>query len=219
MTADALDRSRAEASAEILDRAGYGDDPDELLRALGDSDLSVRSEAAFLLGYKRQGDAEPHLRSLLEDASARVRVEAALALARLGHEDTAVPILRMELGGEFFQDAPLRAARALALLGDAGGYPRVMEALASPFPSNRMEAVAALASFLPLTGNTMGAFTVDPVGALIGRMSDDEELIRLDALSTLAELSDPRIEQALIGCLEDSSQRVKDLAEELLASR
>src|SRR5439155_611654 len=85
---------------------------------LGGGRVAVRSEAAFLLGLSGDSDALPPLRAALDDDSARARVEAALAVARLGETEEALPLLRTELRGEFFADAPLRAARALAVLGE-----------------------------------------------------------------------------------------------------
>jgi HEAT repeat protein len=173
----AADARRADASAQRLEARGYGGS--ELERALAEGDQAVRAEAAFLLGHAGDGAAADALRAALEDESARVRVEAALALARVGEPDEALPVLRRELDGEFFADAPLRAARALAVLGDDAGWNRVQEALASPLPSNRMEAVAALPAFAPLRRD-------DVVAALRAAREDPDELLRRDAAGALA---------------------------------
>jgi HEAT repeat protein len=179
----AADARRAAASAQRLADRGYSDDREGLARALAEGDQAVRAEAAFLLGHAGDGAAADALRAALRDESARVRVEAALALARIGDRDAALPVLRAELGGEFFADAPLRAARALAVLGDDAGWGRVQEALASPFASNRMEAVAALPAFAPLRRD-------DVIGALRSARDDSDELLRRDAAGALASLGE-----------------------------
>ena len=175
--------TRAEASAARLAAHGYRG-RDGLVRALGDDSTAVRAEAAFVLGEQGAETAPAALERALADESARVRVEAAFALARLGRRDAAVPLLRRELEGALFADAPLRAARALARLGDPSGYPRVLEALRSELPSNRMEAIAVLPDFVPFAGQD----GIDPVGALEAALEDPEELLRRDARAALDAL-------------------------------
>jgi HEAT repeat protein len=165
-----------------------------------------------LLGYRRDADAADALRKSLKDPEARVRVEAALALARLDDIAVAMPVLVKELQGQFFADAPLRAARALAVLGDPSGYPRVKEALKSELPSNRQEAVAVLPTFLAFEGKTVGVTTVNVVGALIEASHDAESLIRRDALLKLARIEDPRATEALRAALKDPDEQVRELA-------
>lgn len=179
----AADARRAESSAQRLAERGYGNDRAELERALAKGDQAVRAEAAFLLGNAGDSAAADALRAALADESARVRVEAALALARVGDADAALGVLRTELSGEFFADAPLRAARALAVLGDDAGWTRVQEALASPLTSNRMEAIAALPAFAPLRRS-------DVVAALRSARQDPVELLQRDADSALAAVGE-----------------------------
>jgi HEAT repeat protein len=186
-----FDQNRNESSTRLLSDEGY-EGFDGLLRALTAGDVAERSEAAFLLG--RQGDrrASDALQVAMRDESARVRVEAALALARLGEEAKPLETLTAELDGAFFEDAPLRAARALALLGDPAGWRRVTEALRSELPSNRMEAVAALPAFLHLR-----TAEIDPVAELVKASSDIEEIIRKDAIATLSQIDDARAADAV----------------------
>jgi len=164
------------------------------------------------LGYRRDANATDALHQSLKDPEARVRVEAALALARLDDAAAAMPVLVKELQGQFFADAPLRAARALAVLGDPSGYPRVKEALKSELPSNRQEAVAVLPTFLAFQGKTVGSTTIDVVGALIEASHDAESLIRRDALLKLAKLNDPRVREVLQTALKDPDKDVRELA-------
>ena len=195
------DAARERASQARLAERGY-EDVAGLLRALhGDEHQGVRAEAAFLLGRLGDdaraalgGDARAGLAggddaraglaaAARDDGAARVRVEAALALGRLGDPAAALPILRAEVEGAFFADAPIRAARALALLGDASGWPRIEAALASDQPAERMEAVASLSAFVPLAGAT-----IDPVAALHRASGDPEPVIANDARAALEHL-------------------------------
>ncbi len=210
------DDARAISSRRRLQSLGYGLDASGLAKALRSPEVSVRAEAAFLLGYAADASAADVLQRAVKDDSARVRVEAALALARSGKPEEAKPLLRAELKGELFEDAPLRAARALALLGEPSGYGRVMEALASPFPSNRMEAIAVLPAFLPFAGETIGEHAIDPVGNLIRAASDSEAMLRRDALSAIALTDDPRAIPALQAALKDPDSSVRELAQSLL---
>jgi HEAT repeat protein len=212
------DENRARGSLERMEARGYGPDPAGLEKALLEGpDVATRAEAAFLLGYQHADAARQSLRQALSDESARVRVEAALALARIGDLETSLPILKRELKGEFFQDAPLRAARALYLLGDPTGYPRVVEALDSEFPSNRMEAIAVLPSFLSNEGQTVGGQRVDPLERLIRAAGDPEPLLRRDALKALAAIDDPRAAEAVrLAAKTDPDPQVREYAQQLM---
>jgi HEAT repeat protein len=191
------DAQRAASSTRHLQAEGYAPDSAGLLAALGAQDLAVRSEAAFLLGMAKDPVARPALRSALLDPDARVRVEAALALARLGDSAEALATLAREVRGEFFADAPLRAARALAILGDPSGWVRVLEALDNPLASNRREALAVAPAFLAYDGQAVDAQPVDVVAALIRGTHDPEPILRRDALGALATIADPRATAAL----------------------
>jgi len=206
------DEARAESSTKRLQGLGFEINTAGLERGLESERIAVRAESAFLLGYRRDANATDALHQSLKDPEARVRVEAALALARLDDTAAAMPVLVKELQGQFFADAPLRAARALAVLGDPSGYPRVKEALKSELPSNRQEAVAVLPTFLPFQGKTVGSTTIDVVGALIEASHDAESLIRRDALLKLAKLNDPRVREVLQTALKDPDKDVRELA-------
>jgi len=79
------DEIRARGSLGRTEARGSGTDPAGLSKTLLDGkEVAVRAEAAFLLGYLHAGSSTVSLRQALSDESARVRVEATLALARLG---------------------------------------------------------------------------------------------------------------------------------------
>jgi hypothetical protein len=180
--------SRRQHSADRLAELGYDASPAGLSRALQDGNVAVRAEAAGLLGEIDDDQVPIILERALADSSARVRVEAAAALAARGGRELADPVLHRELEGQLFADAPLRAARALATLGDPAGYPRVLEALHSELPSNRMEAIAVLPDFARFAGTELGGVVLDPVAALTEALDDPEELLRRDARQALDSL-------------------------------
>ncbi|MEO6796291.1 MAG: HEAT repeat domain-containing protein, partial [Candidatus Dormibacter sp.] len=196
---------------------GFGTDPAGLAKALEEGqEVAIRAEAAFLLGYLHAASAAPALKKALTDESARVRVEAALALARLSDRKIAFAVLERELNGQFFADAPLRAARALAVLGDPRGYPRVVEALDSEFPSNRMEAVAVLPAFLPYQGRTVAGTPINPLDQLLRAARDTEPLLRRDALTALATIDDQRATAAVAAAAAaDPDEQVREFAQQL----
>lgn len=186
---DPADAARAAASTRRLAERGY-EGADGWRRALReDTHEGIRAEAAFLLGVNADDSAADDLETALDDGSARVRVEAALALARAGRREVALPVLRRELQGRFFAEAPLRAARALALLGDASGWSRVLAALESDEPAERMEAVAATPAFVSLAGTPVeGAGEVDPPAALRTALDDAEPIVAGDARAALERI-------------------------------
>nr|WP_231134414.1 HEAT repeat domain-containing protein [Motilibacter deserti] len=159
-----------------------------MVAALEDTTLGVRAEAAYLLGGRGDPSAVPALRRALLDPEARVRVEAAAALARLGDADGGRQVLVAELEGEDFAGAPMRAARALAALGDPLGWARTLRSLDSAFPSSRMEAVAVLPLFAPFDGEQVAGDVVDVRSALWRATQDEEPLVRDEARRALEEL-------------------------------
>ena len=86
---------------------------------LADADASVRYWAA--VGLRAQGAAANSARhalvKALDDPSRSVRIEAAGALAALGHGDRALPLLIRELSSRA-PCAPVHAARTLEMLGE-----------------------------------------------------------------------------------------------------
>jgi HEAT repeat protein len=188
VTPDRADAARAEASRRRLAEQGYPT-PEDLRRAVrSDGHVGVRAEAAFVLGELGEAAAAGDLADAARgDDAARVRAEAALALGRLGDTQAALPVLREELGGAFFADAPLRAAKGLALLGHAEGWPRVAAALGSDQPAERLEAVYAVPAFGPLAGTEVEGTTVDPEGALRRAAGDAEPLVARAARERLED--------------------------------
>lgn len=210
------DDARANASRQRLQSRGYSTDTSGLIQSLSSPEVAVRAEAAFLIGYGEKISAQGAVHQRLQDSSARVRVEAAYALARLGRKSEVEALLIKELQGEFFQDAPLRAARALALLGNPVGYYRVIEAFKSPLASNRMEAIAVLPAFLPYAGQRIEGEIIDPIAILVKASLDSEIILRRDALSTLGKINDTRSIEAIKAALKDQEPEIREFASCLL---
>ncbi len=129
--------------ARILDAAdlvGRGTSTRSRLAALlGDSDAAVRYWAAVGLtapGADAQG-TEDTLRRTLADPSPSVRLAAAEALCRLGHEQDALPVLIDGLGDDD-QRVKLQAAIVIVAIGEKArpAIPRINRALAEKAKGN-----------------------------------------------------------------------------------
>ena len=110
-----------ETILKAADLVGRGaEQRDALVANLAAADPAVRFWA--VIGLRCLGEeAKPavaDLRKALDDASPPVRIEAAGALAALGHAKHAVAALRKELASDS-QSAVLRACRTLELMGEA----------------------------------------------------------------------------------------------------
>lgn len=184
------DDERRERSSALLGSEGWATDGAGLLDALRDGDLAARSEAAFLLGWESAEEVVEGLTRALTDEEARVRVEAARSLARAGPTAQAREVLRAELDGQFFEDAPLRAAAGLAGLGDTTGYERVREALGGHQPAERLEGLLALRAFLPFDGRPDEAGSVIGVARDARPLVDDTEPIVANEARRLLDLAD-----------------------------
>ena len=186
---DVDDGGRRDHSKILLRSEGWSTDRAGLLAALAGGDAAVRSEAAYILGVEGDPESADALDSALGDEEARVRVEAALALWRLGRRDAALAVLLAELDGAFFDDAPLRAAAALATMSDVRGYQRVLAALHADAAAERLEGLIALRAFVPLDGGTLASgHQIDVRVATEPLRSDPEAVIANEAVLVLARL-------------------------------
>jgi hypothetical protein len=107
--------------ANLASERGPGNLP-KLIAALEDSNEAIRWWGALGCAMLRQqaAPAEAALRKRLDDPSGAVQAAAADALAQLGHEDLALPVLQSWItntSGTFYT---LHAANVLFRLGEAG---------------------------------------------------------------------------------------------------
>jgi HEAT repeat protein len=144
----------------LLEANELGSDPAELVELLDSGIGIVQAAAARVLGANGVREAVEPLRRLAGDRTAEetARVQAALALGRLG-DDSGREVLHelVRLDPEA-GPAPLQAAAALARLGDPSGFPVVRAALESP---NRLTATVAakqLHAFVPFGDDVYEAF-------------------------------------------------------------
>jgi hypothetical protein len=164
-----------------------------LARALGDSSVPLRYNAARMLGRLHDRRALPALVRALADEHPNVRLRAAWALGELG-DRAAVPELRRLLERTGAEERELRLALgcALALLGERDALPLLAAAQQNPDPAFRWLATQGL---LDLT---------DPasVGMLLPRLEDDSPEVRTIAAVALGRSSDPGTIQPLLRALE-----------------
>ncbi len=109
-SADRLDRLLAARALGEMAITGDDDATDAVIASLNHDDSAVRYWAAVALAEigERARPAEVQLLTALRDSTPEVRIRAAFALARLGRESEAVPLLIRELS------SPEKAARLLA---------------------------------------------------------------------------------------------------------
>jgi HEAT repeats len=138
--ADASPRLRREA-AMALSRTGHTRALEELVQQL-DSEPSEVTRVAIAEALAKAGHARGRefLVAALANSRRDIRMNAAIALAKLGEEKAKSP-LRSWLT---LSTHRLSAAESLALLGDADGIAALKEALAGKEAAPRMRAAAAL---------------------------------------------------------------------------
>ncbi|MGQ0637156.1 MAG: HEAT repeat domain-containing protein [Planctomycetaceae bacterium] len=182
-TASSRVKSRTTAARDGLLMLGKGGVP-RLMKALSDSDWSVRATAAGVLAQlgSEAESAEKPLIKTLSDADARVRSAAADAVLRVA--PTArfnVPVLIEILNG----DESVTRVDATIALGDLGpiaadAVPALTAALKDPYWALRVNAANAL-------GN-IGPKAAAAVPALTDALKDPEERVRSSAAAALDKI-------------------------------
>jgi quinoprotein glucose dehydrogenase len=110
---------------------------------LADADLEIRAQAAKVLGDLKERRALVSLVRLLADPSPRVRSLAAIALGKLGRPEAIMPLLAM-LRENNDQDAHLRHAGVMGLVGSAAGESALEPFASDSSPAARMGVLLAL---------------------------------------------------------------------------
>lgn len=189
-----------------------------LTTALNSPRLHIRAGAALLLGRRGVVSAIAHLRPLLEDQSATVRVEAAMSLALLG-DKTGVPVLIAALEEDLLTGAPITAASYLAALGNPRGYKVVLRALQSKLAGIRLNAAVALKSFIPYHGKIAEGQKLDLFSVVERALKDPEAMVRQELLHKLAMIDDKNGAALLSRIAQsDSDKRVRQTAQQLLSA-
>lgn len=151
---------------------------DDLIFRLKHDDADVRSNAAWLLGRKREFGVLPALTEAITDPDAGVRVRVAEALGgQKGLGDAATPL--MHLLADTDADVRAQAARALGALRDPRAGDALVSALSDPDATVRAQAAEALG---PLANP-------DHVAPLLERfLQDDDETTRFAAEQSLKQI-------------------------------
>jgi len=177
---------------------------DHLIKALEDSDDTVRWYAAEALGKIGNEKAVDPLIKALEDSDDRVRWYAAEALGKIGNEKAVDPLIKA------LEDSDDRvrwyAAEALGKIGNEKAVDPLIKALEDSDDTVRWYAAAALGKI----GNEKA---VDP---LIKALEDSNDRVRWYAAEALGKIGNEKALDPFIKALEDSNDRVRWYAAEAL---
>ena len=178
-----------------------------LVALLGDSDVEVRSQIIKVLGGARRVDVVPEFITALQDASPRIRLFAAMALAKAASADAIAPVVEM-LAENNNADPFLRHAGVMALLGSGDleavqarakdpraavrmavllvqrrtKDPRVSQFLADADPLLVVEAARAINDVPIEEGTASLAALLDRYGHGAGAVTSGETAVDLDPL-------------------------------------
>jgi HEAT repeat protein len=191
-----------------------------LMKALGDSDITVRHEAAKALGLGGSLAAVPAMIDWLADIDPATRAVAAEALGDIGGPDATAALIRSL--GDTEMTVRQKAVRALGKIGQRGGA-NIVIALIPRLDDDKSEvrretieqleelgdkrAVIPLVSQFNSTSNDVKKAAVVAVGklgdpaavpALIRLMSDSDEAVKTRAVEAIGQLGSPDAIDALI---------------------
>lgn len=187
-------------------QAGREIDLTPLATMLWDSDLSVRSNAAYLLGKSGMTDAIPMLRDAANDPMARAvpvkrllfQLQVAEALVNLGSEADLKAIRGFAYSSEM--EVRILATLILGRVGDGGMRGNLIGFLAKDPVELRLAAAEALARI----GSTEGM----PV--MLEGATWDQPTVRAQACFALGQVaSNPQASEALQTLLEDLDPTVR----------
>lgn len=204
-----LKTARAEKAASRL--ADMGKDAlDGLLAALQNKHWKVRYWAAYALAYSKaskDGGALEALKALLSDRKQRVRLRAAMALAKLG-DKSGLDLAREHAGGE---KAHLRAeaVAALAASGDAAVVPQLKKALEDSADKVRYWALIGLRDLAGAEALALG----------LKHLSDRSDEVKMAAMEVLgsAGKDSAEAEDSLLKLLSARKAAVRQYAASVLA--
>jgi HEAT repeat protein len=215
----------AETVGEIegqLRAQGVKTDTNSLMSAVrSNPDVGIRSDAAQLLGYRREASAKETLLGVLRSDSAHiVRQNAAWALARIGAPQGVAGLKDLLADTEDLKQRSFIASQ-MAEFGDPSGYKYVVEALASKNSQIRYLCVAHLFAFFKFE-NKRNAGSIEPVALSQKLLRDPDSKVRREAVSIVGravprylkrESIQPTIEQI---SKQDSDAGVRATAERIL---
>ncbi|MCE5338949.1 MAG: HEAT repeat domain-containing protein [Methanomicrobiaceae archaeon] len=172
-----------------------------LVEALNDEDTYVRSRAALALAAIGE-PAREDLISSLRAGNSRVRVGVALALGRLGGENSVVALI--DALRDPNEEVQQRAASALGDISEPA-VPSLLSALRTDEEGLRQGVIAAL-----------GQIGRPAVASLALALGADDWRVRRGAAAALGEINDPGSVDALIEALDDGREEVRQAARQAL---
>lgn len=163
-----------------------------IIRALTDSDATLRLYAAQALGERRDAAAIGPLTAVLGDSNGAVRFHAARALA-LFDSNAGAGVLRQVLASGSNPSEAVEAAGLLAGLGDPAGYPYVIQALKSGDSAVQSRAVSDLLKFQRFDGQPSEVGPINVLAALAALIeSANAPSVRVNAIYAMARTGDKR---------------------------
>lgn len=169
---------------EELVRAGHATDTGTLIElARAGADLNHRWLALEILGLRGEAGSIEAVRRIVHDDQepALIRQTAALALARIAGAEGVAALRDLMLQEPDIERQVVMAAQ-LAELGDASGYPLVVQAAQSAHPRQRFLSVAALVSQIPLKA---AAGLPHPLELLVALADDQDPQVRHEVIIQL----------------------------------
>jgi len=115
---------------------------DPVVPLLADPDVEIRAQLAKVIGDAGLVSARPQLESLLADGSPRVRMMAALALAKVGDRSSIAPLVKL-VRDNADRDPVLRHAGVMGLAG-CGDTATLLAHAADTDPAVRLAVLLAL---------------------------------------------------------------------------
>ncbi len=184
-----------------------------LISALKNPEPEIRDYAAIVIGERKDKQAIPPLRALLNDPYPTARFDAARSLAVMG-DKSGLAVLKEQLKEPDSSERPLMAAATLAEVGDPSGYNVIIAGLASQKTPFRVRAVIDLATFSRFNGRKVGTRVIDVPGQLIRVLEHDPDgFVRLNAALILGRVGNLSDIPALKKASSDSDQRVRQAAQ------
>lgn len=206
-----------------LQTQGFDISDENLVKLLEHETLTVREYAATILGQRKVLAAISALQQRAkEDPAPSVRVEAAIALGKMG-DRSGMDTLRNALTLKEWFELPMIAAGALAVLGEPTGYPVVKEGLKDERKHFRFRALTELPNFFAFSGKTEQGVEIQPEKEIFALLtSDPDPFIRENAAYLLGNVLTAEKAPKLAEVKADSPESVRnaiDVALEMIKAR
>lgn len=190
----------AEALGETVDAGNV----EQLIQALEDENMYVRTKATEALGHMRNSRAVESLIQALEDKEGIVQRSAAKALGNIKDVRAVEPLIRALKDS----DVQAEAARVLGELGDA----RAIEPLVHTLKDRGAVGMSSPGAM----GEALVRFGEQAVGPLIQTLEDSNVNTRRAAAQILVKIGDARAVEPLVKALRDEDGFLRQFAAQAL---